>query len=131
VTIRDGGCDFDFNPPSEPARNLGGRPPEKCDKASAFLTEKLTQRDCKACDLIDEWFAKGGAKGTVFNAKRALEADGRLVVDDSKKPQIWHLIKPGSGTVNNPDPDSFRPQGQRSRTQNPKGEEVVDLELGP
>src|SRR5208283_5134130 len=29
-------------------------------------------------------------------------------------------IKPGSETVNNPDPDSFRPQGQRSRSQNPK-----------
>ncbi len=70
-------------------RNPGGRPPEKCDRASAFLTEKLTQRDCKACDLINEWVAKGGAKGTVFNAKRALEADGRLVVEDSKKPQIW------------------------------------------
>ncbi|MGA2705838.1 MAG: hypothetical protein ABSH35_32745 [Isosphaeraceae bacterium] len=48
-------------------RNFGGRPPEKCDKASAFLTEKLTQRDCKACDLINEWVAQGGAKGTVFN----------------------------------------------------------------
>src|SRR5208337_358305 len=29
-------------------------------------------------------------------------------------------IKPGSETVNNPDPDPFRPQNQRSRTQNPK-----------
>ena len=29
-------------------------------------------------------------------------------------------IKPGSETVNNPDPDSFRPQNQRSRTQNPQ-----------
>src|SRR5271157_5180009 len=29
-------------------------------------------------------------------------------------------IKPGSETVKNPDPDSFRPQNQRSRTQNPK-----------
>jgi len=28
-------------------RNPGRRPPEKCDKASAFLTEKLTRRDCK------------------------------------------------------------------------------------
>jgi len=28
--------------------------------------------------------------------------------------------KPGSETVNNPDPDSFRPQNQRSRTQNPE-----------
>ncbi len=34
--------------------------------------------------------------------------------------RFWHLIKPGSETVNNPDPDCFRPQGQRSRTQNPK-----------
>jgi hypothetical protein len=75
-------------------RNPGRWPPEKCDKASAFLTEKLTQRDCKACDLIHEWVAQGGAKGTVFNAKPALETDGRLGVDDSQKPQIWHLIKP-------------------------------------
>src|SRR5271166_5057672 len=29
-------------------------------------------------------------------------------------------IKPGSETVKNPDPDSFRPQNQRSRTQNPQ-----------
>ena len=29
-------------------------------------------------------------------------------------------IKPGSETVNNPDPDSFRPQNQRSRPQNPQ-----------
>src|SRR5271157_5133193 len=28
--------------------------------------------------------------------------------------------QPGSKTVKNPDPDSFRPQNQRSRTQNPK-----------
>src|SRR5208337_4138900 len=34
--------------------------------------------------------------------------------------RFWHLIKPGSETVNNPDPDSFRPQNQRSRAQNPK-----------
>ena len=107
VTLRDGGCDFDFAPPEEPARNPGGRPPEKCDKAIAFLTEKLTKGDCKACDLINEWIAGGGAKGTIFNAKRAMEEDGRLVVDDSKKPQIWHLVNPRSETVKNPDPDSF------------------------
>src|SRR5271166_3578496 len=29
-------------------------------------------------------------------------------------------IKPGSETVKNPDPDSFRPQNQRSRPQNPQ-----------
>ncbi len=107
VTIRDGGCDFDNNPPEEPARNPGGRPPEKLDKAIEFLIERLTQRDCKAIDLINEWVAKGESKGTIFNAKRAMEEDGRLVVDDSKKPQIWHLIKTGSESVKNPDLDSF------------------------
>jgi len=93
VTIRDGGCDFDFNPPAEPARNPGGRPPVKCDKAIAFLTEKLTGGDRKACDLVNEWLALGESKSPFFDAKKAMEEDGRLVVDDSKKPQIWHLTK--------------------------------------
>ena len=44
VTLRDGGCDFDSNPPSEPARNPGGRAPEKLDKAIAFLNKELGQR---------------------------------------------------------------------------------------
>lgn len=91
VTIRDGGCDFDFAPPLEPARNPGGRPSEKCDKAIAFLTRKLTEGDCKACDLTNEWLALGEFKSPFFGAKKAMESDGRLVVDDSKKPQIWHL----------------------------------------
>jgi hypothetical protein len=34
--------------------------------------------------------------------------------------RFWHLIKPGSETVKNPDPDSFRPQNPRSSTQNPQ-----------
>src|SRR5271165_6603046 len=33
---------------------------------------------------------------------------------------IWHLIKPASETVNNPDPDPSRPQNQGLSTQNPK-----------
>jgi len=44
--------------------------------------------------------------------------------------QFWHLIKPGSKTVNNTDPDSFRPQNQRSRTQNPKQTRRQPLWIG-
>jgi hypothetical protein len=105
VTIRDGGCDFDPNPPIEPARKLGGRPPEKCDKAIEFLTEKLSQGDQRAKDLISEWVAKGESKGTIFNAKDAMVDDGRLVVDDSTRPQMWHLVKSAPETVKNPDVD--------------------------
>ncbi len=89
----------------DPAPNLGGRPPEKCDKAITFLLEKLAKGDCKAVDLINEWTASGESKGTLFNAQSVMETDGRLVVDDSKRPHIWHLINPKSETVNNPVPD--------------------------
>jgi hypothetical protein len=93
VTIRDGGCDYDFNPPVEPARNLGGRKPDKLDEAIAFLEAKLTASDCEACRLVDEWEAAGENKGTLFNAKKKLNADGRLVVDDTARRQVWRLFK--------------------------------------
>jgi len=33
--------------------------------------------------------------------------------------RFWHLIKPGSETVNNPDPDSFRPQNPKQTRPQP------------
>lgn len=101
MTISDAGCSFDFNPPTAPEAAKPGRPPEKTDKAIAFLTEKLTERDRKQCDLVNEWEATGGAKGTVFNAFRTMEAGGRLVIDNTVKPKVCHL-------VNNP------PEGQET-----------------
>jgi hypothetical protein len=91
VTLRDGRCDFDFNPPEERAPGKRGRPPEKQTKAIEFLEEKLTAGDRKGCELIKEWEEMGESKATLFNARDAMQEDGRLVVDDSKKPQIWHL----------------------------------------
>jgi hypothetical protein len=96
VTIRDGDCDFDFTPPKEPVRNPGGRPPVKLDEAIAFLEAKLAAGDCKGCELIGEWTAKGEPKTNIFDAKKRMEEEGRLVVDDSRKPQIWHLVKPST-----------------------------------
>ena len=37
VTLRDGGCDFDFNPPSGTGPQSRRATPEKLDKAIAFL----------------------------------------------------------------------------------------------
>jgi hypothetical protein len=96
VTLRDGGCDFDFAPPEEPARSPGGRPPVKLDKAVAFLETELADGDRKGCELIDKWLGLGEHKSPIFDARRHLQAEGRLVVDDSRKPQIWHLVKPDS-----------------------------------
>ena len=45
ITMRDSGCDFDLNPPSEPTKNPGGRPPEKLGAAIVFISEKLSVSD--------------------------------------------------------------------------------------
>jgi hypothetical protein len=92
LTIKDDGCDWDFNPPSAPAVSRPGRTPVKIDKAVEFLTSKLSQGDAKQCDLINEWLGLGESKDPFFRAVEAMEADERLVVDDSKKPKICHLI---------------------------------------
>ena len=96
VTITANGNEYDTNPPAAAQTNRGGRPPEKLDKAIAFLETELSKGDRKGCELIGEWEALRESKGTLFNAKRKLESDGRIVVDDSKKPQIWHLVKVSS-----------------------------------
>ncbi len=94
VTLRDGGCDFDSNPPSEPVRNPGGRAPEKLDKAIAFLNKELDQGDRLTSELVGEWEALGEAKATFFNARKKMVEDGLVVIDDSGKRQICHLVKP-------------------------------------
>jgi hypothetical protein len=64
VTIRDGGCDYDFDPPKEPARNLGGRPPEDRDKARQFILDALAKKnDLVARKLCDEYVDRGGQRG--------------------------------------------------------------------
>ena len=73
-------------------RNPGGRPPEKCDKASAFLTEKLTQRDCKACDLIKGVGRSRGSKSPGTSGM-PLTASGRECPPNSdackQAPRSW------------------------------------------
>jgi hypothetical protein len=96
VTIGPNGNTYDTSPPAKMESSKGGRPPEKLDKAIAFLEEKLVDGSaCKAVDLISEWEGMGGNKTTLFNAKKKLETEGRLEADDSRKPQLWRLIQIG------------------------------------
>jgi len=94
ITMRDGGCDFDLNPPKEPARNSGGRPSEARDAAIAFINEKLSVSDMETRELVKEWKAKGEAEVTFFSARKKMIEDGLVVIDDSGKRQMCHLIKP-------------------------------------
>jgi len=93
LSIGESGNIYNSSPPAPRDQNRGGRPPVKLDKAISFLEEKLAEGDCKAIDLINEWLALGEFKGTIFDAKKRLEAEGRLVVDAFKKPQWWHMVK--------------------------------------
>jgi hypothetical protein len=92
VTLRDGGCDFDFTPPADVPKGNAGRPPVKTDKAVAFIEAELANGDEKGCRLIEKWLALGESKDPIFRAKDSLVEKGRLVIDDSQKPQIWHLV---------------------------------------
>ena len=96
VTIRDGGCDFDFNPPEEPAKNPGGRPPEEREKARKFIADALTvQNDRKATELLNEWEKNGGKEATFWRAMREMRDDGVLTTDGGKgtgKPMTFQLI---------------------------------------
>jgi len=64
------------------------------DKAIAFLNKELGQGDRLTSELVSEWEALGEAKATFFNARKKMVEDGLVVVDDSGKRQICHLVKP-------------------------------------
>ena len=93
ITMGGSGNEYDFKPPVEPEPNKGGRPPEKLGEAMLFLTERLSSGDRKQCELVSEWEGLGKAKGTIFNAFTSMTGDGRMSIDDSRKPKVCHLVK--------------------------------------
>src|SRR4051812_45826166 len=73
MTIRDGGCNFDSEPPKDAPKNTGGRPAEKREKAEQFIHEVLTKRNGQiGNDLAAEWEEKGGSEKTFWRAADAL-----------------------------------------------------------
>src|SRR5262249_52838448 len=93
MAIGHAGCEFDFNPPEAPPPDRPGRPPEKTREAIDFLAERLSAGDRAQRDLGREWEGLGKARGTIFNAFKAMERDGRLVIDGTRKPKVCHLVR--------------------------------------
>jgi hypothetical protein len=100
LTIGDVGVEYSADAP-EIVEGTGasagsGRPgPKQTARAKAkdFLVAELSRdNDQKAVDLIERWVESGGSKITIFNAKDDLIKEGRLVVCDISKPQLWHLV---------------------------------------
>jgi hypothetical protein len=95
VTLRDGGCEFDSNPPEEPARNPGGRPPEKRGEAMKFIKDSLAHaNDRIGNELCAKWEAGGGSGKTFWRSVDDLVDEGAIVTDGGKgtgKQMVLHL----------------------------------------
>jgi hypothetical protein len=97
ITLRDGGCDFDFNPPEEAAKSLGGRRPTEREKAARFIIDALTrQNDLIGNDLCDQWESNhGGSYKTFWRAVKDMTEAGDLATDGGTgtgKQKVLHLI---------------------------------------
>lgn len=99
VTMGDAGNEYDHTPPSPPPEPPRGRAPVARDKAVAFMVDKLAGGDRKLVDLIADWESLGNNKTAAFDAKKLLEADGRITVDTSRKPQVVHLNDAGGSVA--------------------------------
>jgi hypothetical protein len=82
MTIRSGGCTFDFSPPSAPEPSKGGRPPSKRGEAEAFILEALVAGVARiGNDLADEWAGKGESKKTFWRAVDDMAKEGVVTID--------------------------------------------------
>ncbi len=99
LILTDTGVDYSADAPEvveDKANGSGGsRPgPKQSARLDAikFIVEALKQsNDSKGIEIINRWLDRGGNKRSIFNARDDMVEAGRLVVDDTVKPQIWHL----------------------------------------
>lgn len=96
LTITETGVEYSADPPAASAspddQRGRGRPPTAIVRATSFLVRELSRGDRKAGDLVEKWEARGEEKRTLFNALGILKDTGELVVDDTSKPKLWHLV---------------------------------------
>ena len=97
VTIRDGGCEFDFTPPEEPTKNPGGRPSAEREAAIQFIRDALhVQNDRIGNDVFIECEKKTGvSRQTFWRGVEDMKDAGELATDGGRgtgKQMVLHLI---------------------------------------
>jgi hypothetical protein len=75
VTLRDGGCDFDSNPPSDPAPSRPGPAPQRLNECKEWLKGRLTPNPAQVQELRTESDKAGFSSGTLYRAKEELNAE--------------------------------------------------------
>jgi hypothetical protein len=95
VTMKDGGNDYDFNPPAKIDRHPGGRPPVKREKAKQSVREELTrQNDQIGNDVVARLQNSDLSPDTIWRAIRDMSDAGELTLDGGKgtgRQTILHL----------------------------------------
>jgi hypothetical protein len=95
VTILEDRVEYVENPPEIIEGDGSGRPgpkPETRNRAKASIVTGLANGDRPGVDLLKEWKNGGNSERTFWDARKELIDEGRLTVDDSRKPKMWHLV---------------------------------------
>jgi hypothetical protein len=95
LTILDDRIDYSEHAPEVIEGNGSIRPgpkPEARNKAKAFILAELAKGDRAGVDLLKQWQGDGHPERTFWDARRELIEEGKMVVDDSRKPKMWHLV---------------------------------------
>jgi len=95
VTILDDRIDYSEKAPEVVEGAGNGKPgpkPEARNKAKAFILAELARGDRAGVDLLNKWKDNANPERTFWDARKELIVEGKLIVDDSRKPKMWHLI---------------------------------------
>lgn len=94
VTIKDGECIYDFEPPEEndaPPKSKGGRPSKERDEACQFIRDALGKlNNQKTTALKQAFMESGGVEGTFWNARKAMLAAKEILLIEGP-PQLIYL----------------------------------------
>ncbi len=72
VTLRDGGCDFDSNPPSVPAPNRPGPAPQRLEECKEWLRGDWSPNPAPVQELRTESDKAGFGANTLYRSKEEL-----------------------------------------------------------
>lgn len=75
VTLRDGGCDFDSNPPKDPEAPRRGPAPEGLEKCVDWLKKYLTPNPAQVQEIRTASDKAGFSSGTLYRAKEELKME--------------------------------------------------------
>jgi hypothetical protein len=95
LTILDDRIDYSETAPEVIEGSGNGKPgpkPEARNKAKSFILAELAEGDRAGVDLFKKWQAEGNPERTFWGARKELIEEGKLVVDGSRKPKMWHHV---------------------------------------